>query len=243
MSVEPPEAPPEAPATRLPRPPRAPLVGPEPPFDMGDTGRDLFAKTEPVAFADPRLGWPWAAYMAALAGLLDVLSTMVRDDDEGNEGWTALASPSRCPPPYLRVLAQWAGIRAGLWSSMSEADLRELIGPHAPGQWRGTRKAMIAAVRRFLPPGEEKWIYFEERADGDPYKLRVFLYDWIPHDAQAVTDALWWAKPAGIFPVVFEVRHGQAYFMLRDSVADYAEMFERFDNYAAVFEAAPTIGG
>lgn len=120
-----------------------------PPFDLGQTGADLYEATAPIAYADRENAWAWASLMYALSGLLDVVAEMVRDDGAGNPGWTALASPARCPEPWLRVLAQWAGIRR--WDAMSADDLRELIGPRAPGLWRGTRAAMIDAARRFLP--------------------------------------------------------------------------------------------
>lgn len=204
-----------------PRPPRAALVGPEPPFDMGDTGRDLYAATEPIAYADPEFDWPWARFCASVAELLDPVSIMVRDDADGNEGWTALASPTRCPEPWLRVLAQWAGVRR--WDALSSDDLRQLINGRAPGLWRGTRDALIAAVRRFYPPelAPEELLYFEERSviTGDElidaYMLRVFTYSWVEHDPELVRTNLEAALPAGI-KLIYEVRHGQAYFMLRN---------------------------
>jgi hypothetical protein len=214
------------------RPPKAPLAGPEPPLDLGDTGRDLYAATEPIAFGDREHGWAWARFLAALAAILDPISEMVRADAEGNDGWTALASPRRCPEPWLRVLAQWAGFRR--WDALSAADLRELLGGgHAPGMWRGTRGAMLDAVRRFLPEGAGDALYFEERADGDAYKLRVFTYAWAEVDERAVFDALWMAKPAGIFPVEYQVREGQAYFQARARVANYAEGRELWASYEA----------
>jgi hypothetical protein len=123
--------------------------GREPPVPLGDTGRDLYAATPGVSYADAENGWAWANYCAALSYLLDVIAEMARDDADGNEGWTALASPTRCPPEWLRVLAQWAGVHR--WDSMTPADLRTLIGPRAPGLWRGTKAAMLDAAERFLP--------------------------------------------------------------------------------------------
>lgn len=231
----------------MPRSPQTTLAGPTPPFDLGDTGRDLYAGTEPVAYADRELDWPWARFMAALSWILDPVAEMVRDDDAGNEGWTALGSPSRCPEPWLRVLAQWAGIRR--WDAMSPEDLRELIGPRAPGMWRGTRAAMIAAARRFMPPdAADNLLYFEERAaitgdeQIDAYQLRVFTYSFVDHDPALVRAALEAAKPAGI-NLTYEVRTGQAYFMLRRRVENYAEMRQLYPNYDAVRRDQPTVGG
>lgn len=69
----------------------------EPPFDLDGTGRDLYAATAPLAWADPATDFAWAKYTDALGELLDVIAEMVRDDADGNAGWTALASPARCP--------------------------------------------------------------------------------------------------------------------------------------------------
>lgn len=213
----------------------APIEGPEPPFDLGDTGRDLYAATEPVAFADAENGWAWALYMAALSELLDVVSLMVRDDIDGNPGWTALASPARCPEPWLRVLAQWAGVRR--WDAMSSEDLRALVGPQsAPGLWRGTRSAIRGAVRRFLPENAD--ILFDERTGGDAYAIRVFTFDYYEHDPEQVREAIEAALPAGL-SLIYEVRSGQTYGMVRNRHATYADVRASYANYGDMRDARP----
>jgi Phage tail protein (Tail_P2_I) len=209
----------------------------EPPFDMGETGRDLYAATPTLARLDLDNDYAWAKYLAALSELLDVIAVMVRDDADGNLGWTALASPTRCPEPFLRVLAQWAGIRR--WDAMSPDDLRELIGPRAPGLWRGTRDAMIAAARRFLPPGTaQQYLYFEERADGDPYALRVFTYTFIDHDPALVEAALQAAKPAGL-QLTYQVRRGQNWDMLRTRTASWDDVNTTYESWDHVHHDEP----
>lgn len=214
----------------------------EPPAEvgMGETGRDLYAATPTMAALDPENGFAWARYLAALSELLDVIAVMVRDDDQGNPGWTAMASPSRCPEPFLRVLAQWAGIRR--WDALDPPDLRALIGPRAPGLWRGTREAMIAAVRRFYPPAhfDPSWIYFEERADGNPYQLRVFTFDFVEHDEAGVRAALQANKPAGL-NLIYEVRHGQTWGMLRDRGLTWGDLVDEYGDWAGVLNGQPTI--
>lgn len=212
----------------------APLEIPEPPFDLGDTGRDLYAATAPIAYGDPANDWAWAKYCSALGELLDVVAEMARDDADGNPGWTALASPTRCPEPWLRVLAQWAGVHR--WDSMTEQELRDLIGPRAPGLWRGTKKAMVDAVRRFLPEGAP--IVFDERANGDAYLLRVFTFDFVDHDPAQVAAALHAAKPAGLI-LNYEVRHGQTWGMLRDRGLSWGEVNATYANWKAVYDDAP----
>ena len=113
--------------------------------------------------------------------------------------------------------------------------------------WRGTRQNMIAMIRRFLPPGTpENFVYFEERADNDPYRLRIFTYanDTPPEVEEQIRLALDAAKPAGLHPFIYEVRVGQTYRMLRDRVEDYAEMNERYENYYEVLHDEPLeVGG
>jgi hypothetical protein len=157
--------------------------------------------------------------------------------ETGEDAWMLLPEPYKCPADWLPVLAQWAGVRRP--DSMSEQALRDLIGPHAPGMWRGTKAAMIAAVKRFYQedtPSEA--IYFEERADGNPYLLRVFTYSTWEHDPQLVQQALLHAKPAGL-NLQYEVREGQTYNMLFDRVATYDELFDMYATYDEVFADAP----
>lgn len=182
------------------------------PLELGITGVDLYDATRPAAYADPENGYPWRRFVGALSLLLDPVAGVCRSLD-GRERWTQLADPWRCPPAWLRVLAQWAGIRRP--DAMTEEELRELIATGGPGFWRGTTANMIAAARRFLPPGmADLYLYFEERADGQAYHLRVFTYTFIEHDEQQVRAALEAAKPAGLV-LDYQVRRGQNWNMLR----------------------------
>ena len=158
--------------------------------------------------------------------------------DSGEEQWIVLASPKRCPDAWLPVLAQWAGVRRP--DTMSKDDLRALIGPRAPGMWRGTRAAMIAAVTRFMPEGTppEQMLYFEERADGDPYKLRVFTYEFVEHDSEAVQNALLHEKPAGL-TLEYDVRVGQTWAMLRDCGPTWWQVNQFYANWYEVLHQPP----
>ena len=197
-------------------------------------GADLYEAVEPLTWADESLGWPLALYLDAVGLILDEIAVLVRTDDLGNDGWSAFADPTRCPASFLYTLAQWAGVRYP--RRMSEADLRVLIGPHAPGVWRGTKAAILAGIQRYLTPGGA--IYFEERADGDPYKLRIFTYGFDTLDEQAIRTELLNEIPAGLI-VDYEVREGQTYSMLRDRVADYAEVKSTYATYGDVVAAPP----
>ena len=80
----------------------------------------------------------------------------------GGPGSLTLA---RCPDSFLYTLAVWAGVTYP--RRMSKDDLRALIGPHAPGVWRGTKAAILAAIERYLPKPFDPEIYGESvLADG-----------------------------------------------------------------------------
>lgn len=200
------------------------------------TGDDLYEGTYPAAFADADNDSAWLAFCAALAELLDPIAEITRPDD-GSDPWIVMASPWRCPTDWLPVLAQWAGIRRP--DTMPETDLRALIAEGGPGFHRGTRAAMIAAIRRYMPPDmPDSLITFDERADGNPYFLRVFTYDFVPHDSDLVRQALEQAKPAGLV-LDYEVRVGQTWGMLKDEWDTWGDVLTGYPNWSAVLHAAP----
>lgn len=202
-------------------------------------GADLYEALAPLTFDDEARGWALAHYCDAIGLVLEEVATLVRTDDDGNEGWTAFADPDRCPEGYLRTLAQWAGIR---WPNrVAPADLRALIGGKGSGLWRGTRSALIAAVRRYMTEGGS--LYFEERADGDPYKVRIFTYGYDTLDEAAIRQELLLNLPAGLL-LVYEVRIGQTYGMARDrtdtlAAPTYADAKAVYATYDAAHTAHP----
>lgn len=198
-------------------------------------GADLYGALEPLTYADERLGWPLAQYVDALGLILEETAQLVRVDDEGNDGWSAFADPQRCPASYLYTLAQWAGVRYPRRMGATP-ELRDLIDGNAPGLWRGTRRAITAGVRRYLAPTGS--IYFEERADGDPYKLRIFTYAHDTLDQAAIQKELSVQVPAGLV-LIYEVRIGQDYDMLHGRVANYNAVKATYATYNAVKEAPP----
>jgi len=204
-------------------------VSPTPAAVTTQVGADLYDALGPLTYADAQLGWPLANYLDALGLILEETAQLVRADDAGNDGWSAFADPQRCPSAYLYTLAQWAGVRHA--RRMSQTDLRALIGPHGPGLWRGTRAALIATVARYLAPGGT--IYFEERADGDPYKLRIFTYVQDTLDEAAIQRELALQVPAGLL-LTYRLQTGRSYAVLRSSVASYAVMRATFPSYGAV---------
>lgn len=218
----------------LPEPPTTPPpIGTLPPELR--TGTDLYRGTQPIAFADADTERAWWLFCDTLTALLDPVAEITRPVP-----WLALATPWQCPRAWLNVLAQWAGIRRP--DAMSEDDLRILIGEGGPGFHRGTRANMIAMIRRFLPPGTpDNFIYFEERADGNPYALRVFTYsvDTPPEVEVQIRDALQAAKPAGLHPFEYQVRVGQTWRMLRDRKENWAQVNAEYENWHEVLHDEP----
>jgi hypothetical protein len=200
-------------------------------------GQDLYGALEPLAFADEQHGWALAHYLDALGLILEDTADLVRADADGNDGWSAFADPARCPEDYLHTLAQWAGVRYA--NRYSNDDLRTLITGRGSGLWRGTKSALLAAVRRYMTPGGA--LYFEERADGDAYKVRIFTYGYDTLDEAAIRAELLLSLPAGLI-LDYELRVGQTYGMMRDRVATYADAKAAYPTYADMTTAPPTGG-
>jgi hypothetical protein len=214
------------------------------PDDLRLTGRELYENSRPAAYADDVNDQAWARLADALSYLLDPVAVVTRPED-GSEAWTVLADPWRCPAEWLPVLAQWAGIRRA--DAYTEEQLRELIATGGPGFWRGVKANMIAAVRKYFPPGFEadRFLYFEERAavtgdeNVDAYAFRVFTYSFVDVDEDAVRRALFHAKPAGLYPFIYEVRVGQTWGMLRRRKATWADVRADYANWYEVLHDEP----
>lgn len=201
---------------------------------MTVVGADLFDAVEPLTYADESLGWPLALYLSANGLMLEEVAALVRTGPDGQDGWSAFADPARCPNSFLYTLAVWAGVRYP--RRMTYGDLRAIIGPHAPSVWRGTKAAILSAVTRYLTEGAT--IYFEERADGNAYHLRIFTYTAETLDEDAIRTELLGAVPAGLV-TAYEVRDGQTYDQLEASVATYDEVTATFDSYDEVTHSMP----
>ena len=206
---------------------------PTPPFALGNVAQELYTATAPLTYDEAALGFPWAAYVAALGLLIEDEMTLTGGDGD-YEPWTALADPQRCPATWLGVLAQWAGLRSR--SAYSEADLRSVIGPHAPGLWRGTRAALIDAVQRHLTVGGT--LYFEERAGGDPYALNIFSYNYDTADETAIRRELQMTVPAGLL-LDYEVRQGQPYGAIKQTGYSYVQLRAQYVTYGDMLPGLP----
>lgn len=205
--------------------------------DMTQVGADMYEAVAPLTYADESLGHPLALYLSANGLMLDEVAGLVRASDAG-EGWSAFADPVRCPVSFLYTLAVWAGVRYP--RRMTVDDLRDMIGPHAPGVWRGTKGAILSAVRRYLVPDAR--IFFEERADGNAYHLRIFTYTAETLDEEAIRTELLGAVPAGLV-LTYEVRIGQTYGEVTAGYASYDVVHTTFATYDEVVHTQSSVMG
>lgn len=142
------------------------IADPEPPFDMGSCGRELYAAVAPLAHADHLDGWPLARLCEALGRMRQPISDLVRAWEEEEvvaentralvtmqrSGWSRAAHPSRAPGAgsaidLLPFVGQLAGVR-GI-EPLGDEDRREAIR-RRDGFARGQRAAILSFAERFM---------------------------------------------------------------------------------------------
>jgi hypothetical protein len=224
--------------------PAVPTLARVGPPDLGQTGRTLFEATEPAGWAEWDTDYAWRRFLSALSWYFDVIAAMTRPED-GAESWDPLGSPLRCPEEWLPVLAQWAGVKRA--DALEVPDLRELLATGGGAIHRGTKAWMVAQIRRFYGVNEraDPPVWFEERAatldrpDGDPYVLRIFVYSFVEMDERAIRKRLWQIKPAGLQPIIFEVRDGQNYWQARECDYTYWQINVGFRDWRDFYQQFP----
>jgi hypothetical protein len=199
-------------------------------WQMGTTAAEIYSNMLPAQYAEEETDYALARFLDALSHLLDPVADVTRPPP----AWDKLASPYRCPPQWLPVLAQWAGVSRADAYTNDQDGLRDLLATGGPAFWRGTRKYFIAQVRRWYAPDwqTDPPLFFQERADGDPYRLRMFIYRWVElTDEVALRRRLWEIKPAGLQPIEFEIRDGQIWWQARNCGHTYWQIHAAFANW------------
>lgn len=108
-------------------------------------------------------------YVGALADeLLQGISDLVRDGDNGETGWSAILDIDRVPDAGLDYIAQFIGVQ--LLDGLTAAEKRTVIS-NAGGWDRGTVAAIQDAARTYLTG--TKTVIVRERLGGDPYAFQV----------------------------------------------------------------------
>lgn len=168
---------------------------PEPPFELGTCGAELYEAVAPLAYDDELHGWPLARLCEALGRMRQPISDLVRAWEEREvpvergdpvtllrSGWSRAAHPSRAPGAgeeidMLPFVGQLVGVR-GI-EGLSDRDRRDAIRQR-DGFSRGQPGAILSAAQRFIDGSGG--VTLRERYDprlGDevdaPYRGRVVL--------------------------------------------------------------------
>jgi len=114
-----------------------------------------------------------------------ILDNLLRDDTQGNPGWSIVLDVTRCPTYALPWLAQFVGVRFNGATVGNDALMRQAI-VNKTGFSRGTPAAIVAAVTPYL--GTTGFVNIIERSP-DAYSLTIQI-----HGALGVLDYAQLAK-------------------------------------------------
>lgn len=159
----------------------------------------VYARLEPVATEDERLGWPLLTYIIGLSQMFAKVEAIVRSPD-GRVPYSPMLDVTICPPFALPFLAQFAGVKlrplkVGETLEQWAVYARDAI-VRRNGRNRGRPDAMIAAVQETLTGTKD--VRLLEQAGGDAYALTVITRPGETPDVAAATAAALTQKPAGI---------------------------------------------
>lgn len=174
-------------------------------------------------------GQPLLDLCEAFIGGLQIIEDVIRDDDDGNIGWSIVLDPDRAPASWLPWLSQFAGLADHDHRSLSEADFREHI-KEKHVQKRGTPEAMIGAVQATLTG--TKAVYLQER-NGSAYQLKVSTYTTETPDAAKTLAAAKSQKPAGIVLTVAQISGGD-YTTFASTHTNYNDVAATYISYAEI---------
>lgn len=138
---------------------------------------------------------PWLtldleAYAQSIASQYDEVEDYI-DIDDGESPWSTLLDPDLCPPKALPYLAMYVGGRLSpAYNHLDPdqvTDARAYI-KSAPGQRRGTIRAIVAAAQRTLTG--QRTVLTKERAAGstEDHVEVVTLVSETPSTAQVIAD-------------------------------------------------------
>lgn len=201
---------------------------------IGTVAQEIYDGIAPLAFDDEANDWVLAYYCEAIGRQIELVAELALTDIDGEDGWSLLLDLDRCPSDSLAYLAQFNGttLKAGL----SDADQRARIAA-AAGFARGTRAALIEAVRVTLTGGQD--VHVRERyneADPGPdyaYYLQVRTLASETPDPAASLAASISQKPAGIILQYSDVT-GEDYQDLFDLGYDYQDVIDNLPIYQDV---------
>lgn len=200
---------------------------------LGTVAQRIYARLEPAAVHDPANGYALAVLVGGIGAMLQPVHDLAREGDDDEPGWSSILDVDRAPADWLPWLAVMVGVVDD--PRLDEAGRRERIRALA-GQKRGTPAAMIAAAQQSLT-GTRR-VIFNERADGNPYLLRVRTIDAETPDAARVLADLRTQKPAGLV-LEYGTVTGMTYDALYANFDSYAQVAAEFASYDALRSSPP----
>lgn len=180
-------------------------------------------------------GQPLLDLCEAFIGGLQVIEEVIRDDDEGNIGWSAVLDPDRAAdlPGNARAWLNWLKNFVGLVSTdttlLTDDQLRDMI-KQQPRQARGTPQAMIDAAKVTLTG--TKSVFLQERFTS-AYTLKLSTYTTETPDVAALTRAVIGQKPAGIVLTLAQITGGD-YATVGSTHTNYNDIAATYINYAEI---------
>jgi hypothetical protein len=214
---------------------------PDPPAELAPdayAGR-LYDMLEPLAQADPQVGWSLLILCNAVGLAYELVEDLVRDTPDG-PGWSAIMDVDRCPPAALPWLGQFAGVR--IPPALSSVNDQRAWVASTDGFNRGTVAALRNAARHTLTGNAS--VFMTER-NGNPadkpdyaYYLTVVTYRGQTPDPGMTERALLAQKPGGLI-LTYVCVDGQVYDQVRTRFATYADLEAGYPNYQAVWTDTP----
>lgn len=195
---------------------------------------EIYARVAPLATDDAQYGWGMLTLCIALGLMRQPVATLVRDTADGDPGWSIILDIDRCPTYALPWLAQCVGAR--IPTGTDDATARQIIRAEQSFT-RGRPASIVATIQRTLTG--TRTVYMTERADGDPYKLRVRTFD-TETSSPAATQALIVAaqKPGGIVLDYGTVAAG-TYGHVATAEASYTRVQADYVTYNGVRSSTP----
>lgn len=163
------------------------------PGPLPSSGDRLYARLEPIAYADPDQGFPLKGLSGALMAPREIIDNVTQDQGD-TIGWGVAVDPDTAPDDLLDWLAQLPGVILPP-SALTAAEKRDRIS-QAAGFYRGTPRAIREDVQRTLTGSQYVGIF--ERPGGNAYQLTVVTRTSETPDAAAAERAARSQKPAGI---------------------------------------------
>lgn len=163
------------------------------PGPLPSSGDRLYARLEPIAYADPDNGYPLKNLTGALMAPREILDSVTMDHGD-TIGWGVAVDPDTAPDDLLDWLAQLVGVVFPA-SALTAAEKRSRI-QQAAGFYRGTPRAIREEVQRVLTG--TKYVGVFERPGGAAYQLTVVTRTSETPDAAAAERAARAQKPAGM---------------------------------------------